>query len=167
MIADRANRFAVKMPSGLNSRCALTVKRVRPACRLARLFERISGKHRYHAVRQIDAGSPRPRGPVQRRSRSNEVSDVGDVDAKAPVSVFVARKRDGVVEVASGRRVDRDRLKPAQVLSGADFGLVEEMRLLARLFENGLVESVGDIERPDDAQRVDSRLHRAGPGSRR
>ena len=33
----------VKMPSGLNSRSALTVYRVRPACRLARLLERISG----------------------------------------------------------------------------------------------------------------------------
>ena len=43
---------------------------------------------------------------------------------------------------------------------------VEKLRLLACLFENGLVERIGDIEGPNDAQRVDARLPRAGRGSR-
>ena len=45
-----------------------------------------------------------------------------------------------------------------QVFPRADDGFVEELRLLARLFEHGLVEGVGDIEGPNDAQSVDTRL---------
>ena len=104
--------------------------RVRPAWRLARLLERTSGSMgmtrsgRYTLV-------PRCRAVRSSAEPADEVRDVGDVDAQAPVALLVARQRDRVVEVAGGGRVDRHGQDVAEVQSLADLVFVELPGLLA------------------------------------
>ncbi len=51
--------------------------------------------------------------------------DVGDVHHQAPVARPVARERDGVIEVAGGRRVDRDGRQVSEISPRQNIVLVE------------------------------------------
>ncbi len=95
-------------------------------------------KHGDDAIGQIDAGAAVLRSAVESGAGPDEVRHVGDVDPQAPVTLFVARQRDGVVEVARGGRVDRHAEHLAEVFAMADLGLVESLGLVASIIEDGL-----------------------------
>ncbi len=116
------------------------------------------GQHGDHPIRQVDAGAAMAGRAVERRSRSNKVRHIGDVDHQAPMARRVTRQRNGVVKVTRCRRVDRHGRDGSQVEPAADLCFVKRLGLFTRLDEGRLLERIGDIERPNDRQRVDSRL---------
>ena len=92
-------------PPAPSSISAVTASRSTPGARLqASLAQRVR-QHRLDRARGVGAVGAAPRLEVERRAGPHVGGDVGDVDPD-PGAVALALGRDGVVEVARGRRVD-------------------------------------------------------------
>jgi hypothetical protein len=109
------------------------------------------GEHRDDETRQVDAVAAQPRLFVEGGPGSDEVGDVGDVDAQRPlVGLLVVRERDCVVEVAGIGWVDRDRVGAGEILATAPGRLEGAGRRRGRLLDRVgelAAQTVGDDDR--------------------
>ena len=133
------------------------------------------GQHRLDHAGHVDAVRAPERLAVDRRARLDVVRDVGDVHPDAHRAVVERLGGDRVVEVARGRRVDRERRQRAQVQPPGGLVLRRALGGRARLALDVRVEAApqpaveqhrldhvaGDVRAADPAH--DLRVARARP----
>ena len=90
---------------------------VHPRDEAACLVRERPRQHGLHRSRDVDAGRPAPGLGVKRAARPHVSRHVRDMDPQAH-SVAVGLGRDGIVEVARGGRVHRERPQLAEVTAG-------------------------------------------------
>ncbi len=88
-----------------------------PRCQAAGLLAQRVRQHRLDCARHVGAVAAAPRLAVERRARRHVGSDVGDVDPEPGRLAFPPR-RDGVVEIACGGRIDGEGRQLGQVAAG-------------------------------------------------
>ena len=166
LIADRANRFEVRIPSGLNSRRALDGVPRAAGLEAGQAVREDLGKHGDDAVGQIDARAAMAGRAVERRSGRTkcDTSAMWTARLQWPCSSRDSEMASSKSRAVAGSIVTVGRSRRSSRV--ADLGFVEQLGLLAGLVEGLLLEGVGDVEGADDRQACRPPAARAGRGSR-
>ena len=119
------------------------------------------GKHRNHAIREVDAVSARYRFAIQFAFRRHVVRHVRDMNAHAP-TVLYALHLDGIVEVASIVGINGEDEAAAKILAVLKLLAVNFGGKGLRLTEHLRRKLTGKAILSDDREYIDSRTAR-GP----
>ena len=136
---------------------------VRPkAAHAARKFV---GEHRNCAIRKVDRRPTQPRLEIKRRSRTNVVAHVRDMDLQLPVAVRQRLDVNSIIEVTSRLAIDRYDGKPTEITAPCEFIFLKTVDCLLR----GILSLSQNIRRKDMRQMMlaDNNLDVHAKGIRR
>jgi hypothetical protein len=115
------------------------------------------GKHRQHAVGQINAGRAVTGFEVESRLDRHKMRDIRNVHDQLPMAIVQSRERNRIVEITGVDRIDGDDRLVRQV-AAVRHRFIERLGLFAGVLQHFFRKRVGEIELADNRQRVDSGL---------
>ena len=128
---------------------------VRPRVQRTQVIGYLFREHRNHAVWKVHRCTATTGFDIRSGIGSNKVRDVGDVNSELEASVLKDFNVDGIVKIARGRGIDRDRLAFPEVVPAEKITFAQRVGKAGGFFLNLFREGGRKSEFPDNHLRLD------------